>query len=414
VFAPPNQTEPIPELPHEAHTERREGGGRGSVWIATDEGVSRWNSAEGFKNYQMRDGLCYFSTRSLLEDSEGNIWIGTDRGVSLLHEDKFEDHAVVQALKSEKVWAIHQDPEGGLWLGTRTGGLYRWHSGKLSHFTTANGLASNSIYELIEDRKGTLWISGPTGISEMSRRELEKAAENPGQRVTLTLYGISEGMEAIQMCGGEKPAGLLTRNGEVWFPSSKGPMRISIDQPKPADRAPVVVDQIMADGLQVAPLPKLSFGAKTVKLEFHYGVVQLRSQERVRFRYRLDGFDRDWSEATAERVAHYTNLPAGHYRFRVAAFEMNNPEEIAETSLEIVQEPHFYRTAWFLSLCVISLAAVAWSIHKFRVGQLRARFQAVLNERTRLAREMHDTLIQGCVSVSVLLEAYLILGAQGS
>jgi ligand-binding sensor domain-containing protein/signal transduction histidine kinase len=380
----------------------------GSLWIATDEGVSRW-TGQGFKNYQMRDGLCYFSTRSLLEDRDGNLWIGTDRGVSRLREGKFASDAVTDALKTEKVWAIHQDSEGGLWFGTRTGGLYRWRAGKLSHFTTTDGLASNSIYELVEDGRGILWISGPNGISEVSRRELDEVADRPGGRVTLTLYGISEGLESLQMCGGEKPAGLLTSRGEVWFPSSKGPVRINIDQPKPSDRAPVLIDQVVADGLQVTPAPRISLGPDTAKLELHYGVVLLRSQERVRFRYMLDGFDRIWNEATAERVAHYTNLPPGSYKFRVAAFEMNNPEEIAEASLDIVQRPHFYRTAWFMSLCVLCLAAMVWSIHKFRLQQLRARFQAVLNERNRLAREMHDTLIQGCVSVSALLEAHLSL-----
>ena len=380
----------------------------GSIWIATDEGVSRW-TGEGFKNYQMRDGLCYFSTRSLLEDSDGNLWIGTDRGVSRLHNAKFERDTVTEALKTEKVWAIHQDSEGGLWIGTRNGGLYRWRSGKLNHFTTADGLASNSIYELVEDRRGILWISGPNGISEVSRAELDDLADHPGGRVTLTLYGISEGLESLQMCGGEKPAGLLTSRGEVWFPSSKGPVRINIDQPKPSDRAPVLIDQVVADGLQVTAASKLSLGPDTAKLELHYGVVLLRSQERVRFRYMLEGFDKDWNEATAERVAHYTNIPAGNYRFRVAAFEMNNPEEIAQASLDIVQRPHFYRTAWFVSLCIACLAALVWSSHKFRLQQLRARFQAVLNERNRLAREMHDTLIQGCVSVSALLEAHLSL-----
>lgn len=383
----------------------------GSVWIGTDEGVSQW-TPKGFKNYQVRDGLCYFSIRSLLEDRTGNIWIGTDRGLSLLHNARFEDHPVVDALKREKVWAMHEDTDGGLWFGTRTGGLYRWRSGKLSHFTTSSGLPSNSIYELVEDPNGMLWISGPTGISEVNRRELDAAANDPAHRIKVTLYGISEGLEAIQMCGGEKPAGLLASNGEVWFPSSRGPMRIRIDQAGPTEIAPAVIDEVTVDGLQMPPSEQLQLRPDTGRVEIHYGVVQLRSQERVLFRYKLEGFDRDWSRATAERVTHYTNLPAGHYKFLVSAFEMNNPEQISETSLDIAQEPHFYETVWFLTLCTLSLAAAAWSVHKFRVGQLRARFQAVLNERTRLAREMHDTLIQGCVSVSALLEAYLSLGPE--
>src|ERR1017187_24915 len=381
----------------------------GSVWIATDEGVSRWRAGK-FTNFQMSDGLCYFSTRSLLEDRNGDLWIGTDRGVSRLHGGRFETDVVTTALQHEKVWAMHQDSDGGLWFGTRAGGLYRWRNGRLTHYTTAQGLASNSIYELVEDRRGTLWISGPNGISEVNRHELDAVAEQRARRVNLTLYGISEGLETIQMCGGEKPAGLLTTRGEVWFPSSKGPVRISIDQPKPSEQAPVAVDEVLADGLQISPADGVSLGPDTKKLELHYGVVLLRSQERVEFRYRLDGFDKDWSEASADRIAYYTNLPAGRYRFRVAAFEMNNQEQFAEASLEIVQRPHFYRTAWFLSCCILALAAAAWTVHEFRLRQLAARFQAVLGERNRLAREMHDTLIQGCASVSALLEAHSSLG----
>jgi len=381
----------------------------GSVWIATDEGVSRWTKA-GFTNYQMSDGLCYFSTRSILEDRKGDLWIGTDRGVSRLHNNKFESDDVVRALQQEKVWAIHQDPDGGLWFGTRTGGLYRWQSAKLTHYTTAQGLASNSIYELLEDHNGKLWASGPNGISVMNRRDLETIADHPGNRVPVTLYGISEGLETIQMCGGEKPAGILTTQGEVWFPSSKGPVRVSTDQPPPSNPAPVVIDRVMVDGLQVPAGSRVSLSPKSAKLEMGYGVVLLRSQERINFRYILDGFDKNWSDASAGRTAYYTNLPPGRYHFRVAAYEMNNPAQIAETSLEIVQEPHFYRTLWFLGLCLLLAAGAVLGVYRVRLAQLRARFQAVLDERNRLAREMHDTLIQGCVGVSALLEAQSSIG----
>jgi len=385
----------------------------GSVWIATDEGVSRWRQ-QGFTNYGMRDGLCYFSTRSLLEDSSGDIWIGTDRGLSHLHGDKFEDDDAVEALKEEKVWAIHQDSDGGLWFGTRTAGLYRLHAGKLDHYTVAQGLASNSIYELLEDKSGNFWISGPNGISVINRRELESVTDHPGRRAAVTLYGISEGLETIQMCGGEKPAGVLTTQGEIWFPSSKGPVRVSVAQPRPSNPAPVVIDQVMVDGLQVQAPGKISLNPNTAKLELHYGVVLLRSQERIRFRYILEGFDKHWSEASADRVAYYTNLPPGDYHFRVAAFEMDNPEQITEASLEMTQEPHFYRTTWFVTCCLLLLAALVWSIYQLRLGQLRVRFRAVLSERNRLAREMHDTLIQGCVSISALLEAHSSLGESES
>jgi ligand-binding sensor domain-containing protein/signal transduction histidine kinase len=385
----------------------------GSVWIATDEGVSRWRP-DGISTYRVSDGLAYFSTRSLLEDRRGDLWIGTDQGLSRLHQGSFEHDGATEALKDEKIWAIHEDSDGGLWFGTRTGGLYRWRSGVLTHYTTAQGLASNGIYELLEDGNNNLWISGPNGISAVSRKELDEIAEHPARPVALNLYGVSDGLETIQMCGGEKPAGVLTSQGEVWFPSSKGPVRVSIGSPLLSKPAPVVIDQVVADGLQVPASPTISLGPDNAKVEIHYGVVLLRSQERIRFRYMLENFDKNWSEAAPTRVAYYTNVPPGRYHFRVVAFQMSNPELVASSTLEIVRLPHFYRTSWFLACVVALLAASVWGIYQFRVRQMRSRFHAVLSERNRLAREMHDTLIQGCASVSALLEAHSSMGQSGS
>lgn len=377
----------------------------GSVWIATDEGVSRWRP-EGFTSYQMRDGLCYFSTRSLAEDHNGDIWIGTDRGVSRLHDGSFAKDPATEGLKDEKIWAIHEDSDGGLWFGTRSGGLYRWRFGRLNHYTTAQGLANNSIYEMLEDRKGDFWISGPNGISVINRHELDVIAEDPSHPLSLTLYGISDGLETTQMYGAEKPGGVVTSRGEVWFASNKGPVRISLDPSKPSGPVPVVIDQVLADGLERSAHLPIALSPDNAKVELHYSVVLLRSQERVRFRYKLDGFDKSWTDDSSRRVAYYTNLPPGRYEFRVAAFEMNNPQQISETSVEIVQRPHFYRSWWFLGCCVLILGGAVWGGHRVQLRQLHARFQAVLNERARLAREMHDTLIQGCAGVSALLEAH--------
>jgi ligand-binding sensor domain-containing protein/signal transduction histidine kinase len=377
----------------------------GSIWVATDEGVSQWHAGR-FTSYQERDGLCYFSTRTLAEDRNGDIWIGTDGGVSHLHRGSFVKDAVTEALRHEKIWAIREDEDGGLWFGTRTGGLYRWRFAKLTHFTTAQGLASNSIYEMVEDKTGNFWISGPNGISVISRRELDVIAEDPVHPLSLTLYGISDGLETTQMYGAEKPAGVVTAQGEVWFASNKGPVRVSLNPISPKGPAPVVIDFVLADGLQVPDLKKISLSPENAKVEMHYSVIQLRSQERVRFRYLLDGFDKNWTDASSRRAAYYTNLPPGRYNFRVQAFEMSDPQHIAETSVEIVQEPHFYRSGWFVGCSLLLLGAAVWGGHKFRIRQVHSRFQAVLNERNRLAREMHDTLIQGCAGVSALLEAH--------
>jgi ligand-binding sensor domain-containing protein len=229
--------------------------------------------------------------------------VGTDRGVSHLHGGSFVSDAVTEALRHEKIWAIRQDSDGGLWFGTRTGGLYRWRFGKLTHFTTAQGLASNSIYELLEDRTGNFWLSGPNGISVISRRELDVIAGDPSHPLSLTLYGISDGLATTQMYGAEKPGGVVTSQGEVWFASNKGPVRVSLTPGSPQGPAPVVIDSVLADGIQVQDMRSISLAPDNAKIEMHYSVIQLRSQERVRFRYMLDGFDKNWTDASSRRVA---------------------------------------------------------------------------------------------------------------
>src|SRR5437879_3245137 len=146
-------------------------------------------------------------------------------------------------------------------------------------------------------------MSGPNGISAIARRELDSIADRPSRPAALTLYGVSDGLETIQMCGGEKPAGVLTTQGEVWFPSSKGPVRVSTNQPKPSDPGPVVIDHVLADGLQIPAAGRITLSPDNAKLELRYGVVLLRSQERVRFRYMLEGFDKNWNGASLGRVA---------------------------------------------------------------------------------------------------------------
>jgi ligand-binding sensor domain-containing protein/signal transduction histidine kinase len=385
----------------------------GSIWIATDEGINRWRDG-ALTNYRMADGLCYFSTRALLEDGRGAIWIGTDRGVSHWQDGSFVHDAVVNRLSAEKVWSIREDADGGLWFGTRGGGLFRWRDGVLTSFGSDQGLASNSIYQILEDSHGTFWMSGPNGISSVSRRDLDKLAEHSEFRPAITLYGLSDGVEATQMHGGTQPAGTLTSTGELWFPSNLGPVRVLPDQARPGDLAQVVIEQVLVDGREEPLSGRLVVPPGEGKLQIDYSAIRLRSQERIRFRYQLEGFDRGWTEPLRSRVANYTNLPAGEYRFNVQAFEMNMPEKVTGTSLAIEWRPHLYRTGWFLALCTVLTLVAVFAVYRLRLRQVHDRFEAVLEERNRIAREMHDTVIQGCTSASALLEALVSLDPKGS
>lgn len=376
----------------------------GSMWIATDEGLSHW-TARGFTNYRMRDGLSYFSTRALLEDRNGDLWVGTDRGLNRIHNGAFVHDAATEGLSQRKVWAIHQDVDGGLWFGTRNDGLYRWKQGRLSHITTDQGLASNSIYQVIEDARGDYWISGPNGISLLNRRELDAAADHPDRRISVTFYGIANEVSAAQIYGGRQPSGCVDTQGNVWFPTNRGPVRILSDTVGRRPPPPVAINDVLVNGRSVAADRPVVLNPGNSRLEVAFAPILLRSQDQVRFRYRLQGFDANWIDSMARRVATYTNLPPGNYIFQVAAFEGNNSLGISQASLSIVQKPLFYRTTWFIAICLLFVAAVILGIYHFRLWQIKMRFEAVLDERGRLAREMHDTVIQGCASVSALIEA---------
>ena len=381
----------------------------GSMWFATDEGVSHW-TAHGFVNYRMSNGLSYFSTEALIQDHRGDIWIGTDRGLNLLHHGAFVRNGATEALAEDKVWSIHEDFDGGLWIGTRDDGLYRWKNNRLTHYTTAQGLASNSIYEIVEDRKGGMWLSGPNGISLLLRRELDQLAEDPSTELSLTFYGVSDQMETTQIYGGRQPSGCRDEADGVWFASSKGPIHISNDADQSLPSSSIVIDDVTVDGRDLDLGKKIVLGPGAARVEISWAPILLRSQAGMRFRFEMQGFDKQWSAASPLRTASWTNLPPGRYTFRVQAFEINHPQAIREAFLPIVQEPSFWRTPWFAVCCLLLLGSIILAAYRFRLWQMRMRFEAVLDERGRLAREMHDTVIQGCAGISALLEALASLG----
>ena len=376
----------------------------GSLWIGTDSGLSHWKDGK-FQNYHTADGLAYGSVRALLEDRAGDLWVATDGGLNRFRTGLMIRDSNLDTLAGEKIWAMHEDPDGGLWFGTRGAGLFLLQDGKLTGLTTKHGLPNNSIHQIFEDQMGNLWMGGPSGVFSVNRRDLKQIRSQPSHRPAISLYGTSEGMETNQINGGVQPAGTISSAGEIWFPSTRGAVRIA---PNLSVRTPVprvLVEHIVSEGQEVALGERVDVGPGEGRLEIGYTAVRLRSSERIRFRYKLEGFESDWTEAGGRRAAYYTNLPPGSYRFRVAAYEVDDPRYSSEASVGVRLLPHFYETAWFAALFVAVLAGAGFATYRLHLGQIHARFAAVLAERNRLAREMHDTLIQGCVGVSTLLDA---------
>ena len=385
---------------------------RGVVWIATGSGLSRWQPEGGEKpirTYYLEDGLAYGGVRVLAEDRNGDLLVGTDGGLNRVHEGVFVKDPVLATLGNERIWAIRVDSSGSLWLGTRGNGLVRIRDGKITRYTTRDGLLSNSIYQILEDGAGTgrqrFWMSSPGGVFAADRRELDSVAEGRPGPIAVVPYGTDSGMRTSQMNGGMQSAGCRTRAGEFWFPSVKGAVRIDPVQFRVPLASPVLIESVVADDRPVPIAGQVVIPPGRGKLEIDYTSPDLLSPDHVTFRYRLEGFDDTWTPSPKGRAAYYTNLKPGKYTFHVIARDGARPELTTEARLPIVWQPHYYESVWFYALLAILTGLLVWAVFYFYAQQTRARYALVLAERTRLAREMHDTVIQGCVGVSTLLEA---------
>jgi ligand-binding sensor domain-containing protein/signal transduction histidine kinase len=383
----------------------------GDFWIATDEGVSRIGTA-GVQKFTMKDGLVYFSTRSLLEDHANDIWIGTDQGLSHWHRNGFVHDAATEALRHEKVWSIYEDATNTLWFGTRDHGLFRYQDGSIAQFTTTQGLASNSIYQILEDPQRRFWLSGPNTISSLDERQLHQESTASAQHLSVSVYTMPYGADDAQMYGGRQPSGYLDPDGSVWFAGSKGAAHVVLEKSSAPALPRLILENVTLDGRNLPLSETIELPSHMTRLEFHYAPLSLRSQAGIRYQYKLENFDRDWVYAGSSQTASYTNLPAGRYRFRVTAFDAGDPGLATETHIDVRRAPFLWQRWWFVTLSAAALVLLAWAIYRLRMHQVRLRFRAVLDERGRLAREMHDTVIQGCTSVSALLEAVASLQSE--
>ncbi|MDE1155937.1 MAG: two-component regulator propeller domain-containing protein [Acidobacteriaceae bacterium] len=377
----------------------------GRMWIATDEGVSVLG-AHGAKKLTEADGLAYFSIRSLCQDHAGVIWIGTDRGLSAWSNGSFVQNGATLALRQEKVWSILEDRQGTLWFGTREHGLFRYKAGHLDQFTKEQGLPGNSIYQLLQDHQGRFWITGPNSIASAPESEMESAVPSLERPLSVTLYSMPYGAEDAQLYGGRQPEGYLAPDDSVWFPTTVGVAHVVLRKDAPIPRPPhVLIDNVLQDGFPLHRSAELHIAAPATRLSFHFSTMDLRPQSEVHFRYRLEGFDAHWTSSGPEQTATYTNLKPGRYRFRVQAFDSAQPSAVTEDAIALRKAPLFYQAWWFYVACTVLLLVLVWSIYRLRLRAVHQRYAAVLEERGRLARELHDTVIQGCTGVSALLEA---------
>ena len=366
----------------------------GVLWVGTRDGLNSFRDNE-FTTYTTRDGLANNFIGAIYEDSKGNLWVGTLGGLNKINNGKFQTFTTKDGLSSNTVISLYEDASGDLWIGTNGGGLNRFRDGKFVSFSGA----ADVIYRIIEDKQQNLWCSSNKGIFRVNKSELDKGVVNP------VYYGPADGTLTRECSGGGHPAGWKTTDGRIWFATIKGlavidPEHIPLNTSPP----PIAIEQLFVDNQSIPLTPKVTLSPGIARLDFYYTALSFIAPENVRFKYKLEGFDSNWIDGGGRRVASYTNLRPGNYKFRVIAANNDGVWNESGAALDFYLQPRFYQTNWFYLLCVLLVALTAWQLYRLRVRRIALQFRAVLAERNRIAREIHDNLAQDILGISVQLE----------
>jgi ligand-binding sensor domain-containing protein len=418
----------------------------GDLWVGTPDGLNRIRGGK-IASFTSGDGLPDDFIRSLLADADGSLWIGTRRGLThwtgLAARDgagaRMETFTQANGLGSDLVGAMTRDANGDLWVATLAG-LSRLSGGKIINYTTANGLSSNvitalllrengtllvgtqdhgwtawdgkafiekesfrpdvtSIHAILEDGSHHLWFATGNGIARCESDG--KAGCSHGIE-----FGEADGLRSRETATNSHPSAWRSRDGHLWFATPKGLVEVDPAHfPVNAVAPPVALERFAVDDVALRVTgPGLRVEAGHVHFQFDYAGLSFTAPQKVRYRYKLEGFDRDWTEAGTRRSAYYTNIPPGRYTFRVQAANNDGLWNSEGAALNFELRPHFYQTAWFYALLLASAAGLVVLFLRLRLRRAEGEFRAVLGERNRIAREIHDTLAQGYVGISVQLE----------
>ena len=376
----------------------------GYLWIGTRSGLTRIKGNES-KTFTEADGLPNDLITALYEDSNGALWIGSLGGLTRFQREEFTTYTTKDGLSSDLVSSVYEDSDRTLWIATTGGGVNRLKDGSFTAYTTKQGLIDDVIHSVLEDARNNLWFSCSKGIFSASKSDFDRVASGTATSITPVAYGTADGMLTRECSGGGSPSAWKDNAGRLWFATIKGvamidPAKIKTNQQAP----PVVVEQLRTDD-QVAIFNNNSeIAAGQSRFDFYYTAPSFVAPENIRFKYKLEGFDRDWIDSGTRRIASYTNLRPGNYRFRVIACNSDGLWNETGATFSFYLKPYFYQTIWFYLLILLTLAFIGWQIYRFRLRQMQAQFKAVLAERTRIAREIHDNLAQEMLGISVQLE----------
>ena len=370
----------------------------GTVWTLRGSNGTRTDDliqiVDGHWRLRERDPLDEVRLDTLGIDAQGRLWLA---GSQLRYWSGSEERTIT-AFGPEygNIRGIAVDSAGTVWFGA-TKGLLSFREGKLKAITTSNGLPCAQINALVIDRHRALWLYTQCGLIRIGHSELERWWNQPKIQLRVSVFDTLDGFEGGRTA--VRPAAAESADGRLWFVNGSvvqtlNPDELYVNRVPP----PVHIDRIIDKSRDYPAKNGIRLPKLTVDLEIRYTGLSFVVPQRVRFRYKLDGYDTKWSYVGARRSAFYTNLRPGTYRFMVGACNNSGVWNLDGATLIFVIPPAWYQTLWFRLLIVALLVLLACGVYLLRMRQyslaLKMRFDERLDERTRIARELHDTLLQ--------------------
>jgi signal transduction histidine kinase/ligand-binding sensor domain-containing protein len=376
----------------------------GAIWAATlTAGVSKLKDGK-FSNYTTQNGLLSNSVVAIAQsDADGTMWFATPKGLNALSNGIWHSFTQKDGLPSEDVICLLQDSTGVLWLGTARG-LAAIRSEAVWEPEEVPASLREPIFGIEADRIGGLWIATANRVLRVDRSKLLSGNLSSDD---VREYGLSDGLRGTE--GIKRNSSVVADHlGRIWFSLNNG---ISFVDPARAVASTVPalvhIQGISVDGIPIDLAKDIRVPNPHRRVTFTFEGLSLAAPDHVRYKYRLDGFDRDWSEPFAEREVSYTNLDSGPYRFHVMASNSDGEWNGAESNVQFNINPVFWQTTWFRLSALLAFALAVALIVRLRMlriqKQMAIRFEERLAERTRIAQELHDTLLQGFLSASMQL-----------
>jgi signal transduction histidine kinase len=397
------------------------GDANAGIWISyQDHGLVHWVEGKVVETVPWsRLGGNVIASAVTPDPVSGGLWLGFFQG-GLVHYKDGQVRASYgknQGLGKGRVMGIQLDPDGTLWAATE-GGLSRLSDGRIITLNSSNGLPCDTVHWTVEV-DSSFWLYTACGLVRVSRSELERWSADPARHIDFTLLGRSDGVRSRALLTGYTPRVIKSSDGRIWFANLESlsvidPRHLVLNSTAP----PVHIEEIIADSQSYAPRHGMRLPARVRDLTIYYTALSYAAPQKVRFRFKLEGQDKDWRELVDVRHVQYTNLPPKHYRFRVIATNNSGVWNEQGDTLEFSVDPAYYQTNWFRALCVAAFMALLWAAYRLRVRQLHREFNmaidARVSERTRIARELHDTLLQSLQALLFQYQAARNLFAAGS